>query len=328
MSTPFKRDVMKEMADAARENGIRMCWYHSILDWHDPDAQSEATFPTYEWRMRAQVNELLSNYGDIGVMWFDGDWIKEWNAQRGRRLYDLCRSIQPNVIVNNRVTNGRKGMEGFTAGEAFAGDYGTPEQQVPDVAPPPGVDWETCMTMNGTWGFKTDDVNFKSTQALIRMLIDVASKGGNFLLNVGPTGDGEIPDASAERLQQIGKWMALNGESIHGTTASPFGNAKLPWGKVTQKPGKLYLHVLNWPKEDLKTILLPVRNKVSKAYLLAEPDPPLEFASSDLGVTVRLPQDMPDPDATVVALEIEGTPEVIGPAATKPTTNPTTNPTK
>jgi alpha-L-fucosidase len=319
MSTPFRRDIMKELSQAARDNGLKIGWYHSILDWHDPDAQDEKTFATYEWRLRAQVNELLTNYGDIGVMWFDGDWIPQWNDERGEKLYKLCRSLQPQTIVNNRVGHQRGGMNGFTKSGGFAGDYATPEQEIPDNAPAAGVDWETCMTMNATWGYKRDDVNWKSSTLLIRDLIDVASKGGNFLLNVGPTGDGDIPDESVQRLLQIGKWMAFNSESIYGTTASPF-EYKLPFGRCTQKPGKLYLHVFDWPEN--KTIRVPIRNDVAKASILAQPDPPLEVSKNDDGVTIRLPDQMPDTDATVIALDLSGPVDVItaASAATMPAT--------
>jgi alpha-L-fucosidase len=322
MSTPFKRDIMKELADAARENELKICWYHSILDWHDPDAQQDSTFPIYEWRLRAQVNELLTHYGDIGVMWFDGEWIPPWNDDRGKNLYQLCRALQPNIIVNNRVGKARGGMAGFTRAGGFAGDYATPEQQIPDTVPP-GLDWETCMTMNGTWGYKRDDVSWKSSATLVRHLIEIASKGGNFLLNIGPTGSGDIPDACADRLNQIGKWMTLNGESIHGTTASPFP-FKLTFGRCTQRPGRLYLHVLDWPED--RTITVPVRNKASKAVLLAEPDPPLEFSATPTGIVVKVPAQMPDPDATVVALDIDGVADVIMPSAatTRPGTKATT----
>jgi len=310
MSMPFKRDIMKEIAEAARDNGLKICWYHSILDWHDPDAQEEKTFPTYEWRLRAQVNELLTNYGDIGVMWFDGDWIPQWNDERGERLYKLCRSLQPDLIVNNRVGHQRGGMGGFTKAGGFSGDYATPEQEIPANAPSAGVDWETCMTMNATWGYKRDDVAWKSTTLLVRDLIDVASKGGNFLLNVGPTGEGDIPDASVQRLQQIGKWMAFNAESIYGTAGSPF-DYKLPFGRCTQKPGKIYLHVFDWPED--RTIRVPLGNKVAKAYLLAEPNPPLELEQTADGVAIKMPEQMLDTDATVIALEIDGEPQVLRP---------------
>jgi alpha-L-fucosidase len=328
MSTPFKRDIMKEMADATRAAGLRIGWYHSIMDWHDPEAANEATFASYEWRMRAQVTELLTNYGPIGVMWFDGEWIKPWNDQRGENLYKLCRSLQPDVIVNNRVGKNRAGMAGFTKAGGFAGDYATPEQQIPDEVPP-DLDWETCMTMNDTWGFKSDDQHWKSAQSLIRKLIDIASKGGNFLLNVGPTAEGDIPQPSIERLSAIGKWMNTNGEAIYGTIAGPFKH--LSWGRSTAKGNKVYLHVFDWPQD--RRLLVPMRNAPTKAYLLGGSQLSVDFATSVKGITLRLP-DIPAPneDATVIVMEMSEKADVIEPpappkpAAVPATTRATTRP--
>ena len=167
------------------------------------------------------------------------------------------------------------------------------------------------MTMNDTWGFKKNDHNWKSEGKLIHTLIETASKGGNFLLNVGPTDKGEIPPQSVERLAAMGQWMKTNGEAIYGTTASPFA-AEQPWGRATQKPGKLYLHVLNWPADG--KLPVPVRTAPAKAYLLTQPATGLEVVADDAGVTIALPAQIPDRHATVVVLEIGGSPDVIAPA--------------
>jgi len=171
-------------------------------------------------------------YGDVGVMWFDGEWEDTWTREHGRALYDLCRKLQPRVIVDNRVDQGRDGMRGMTDGPGFMGDSGTPEQEVPGRGLP-GVDWETCMTMNEHWGWNRRDGDWKSSDDLIRKLVDIASKGGNFLLNVGPTPEGELPAPCVERLQEIGRWMRVNGEAVRGTDASPF--EELRWGRCTVK---------------------------------------------------------------------------------------------
>jgi alpha-L-fucosidase len=311
MSTPFKRDIMKELANATRAAGLKIGWYHSIMDWHAPEAASEEPFASYEWRMRAQVTELLTNYGPIGVMWFDGEWIKPWNDQRGENLYKLCRSLQPGVIVNNRVGKNRGGMAGFTKAGGFAGDYATPEQQIPDEVPP-NLDWETCMTMNDTWGFKSDDQHWKSAQSLIRKLIDIASKGGNFLLNVGPTAEGDIPKPSIDRLNAIGKWLSVNGDAIYGTIDGPFKH--LAWGRSTAKGNKIYLHVFDWPQD--RRLLVPMRNAPTKAYLLGGSQVSVDFAPSPKALTLRLP-DIPAPseDATVIVMEMAARPDVIEPPA-------------
>ena len=322
--TPFKRDPMKELAEACAEEGITFCFYHSIMDWHHPDAQGIG-YPNYnnaphnpkfqryvETYLKPQVKELLTNYGRIGIMWFDGEWIKDWTPENGQDMYAWCRSIQPSVIVNNRVGKARAGMNGMNQGEGAVGDYGTPEQEIPATGFP-GVDWESCMTMNNTWGYRKDDNNWKPAPALIRMLIDCASKGGNYLLNVGPTAEGIIPEASVERLAEVGKWMHVNSEAIYGTSASPF--KKLAWGKCTQKPGKLYLHVFEWPRDG--KLLVPLTSKVNKAYLLSDRGKPLEVASTGEGAQVSVPAAAPDPVASVVVLETGGTPQVIESAALK-----------
>ena len=321
-ASPFKRDILKELSDSCKKHTIRLCFYHSIMDWHHPDAQAPF-YPNYDDRgersnpnfaryiktyMKPQLRELITNYGPLGVLWFDGEWIKDWTEPQGRDLYNYVRSLQPDIIVNNRVGKGRKGMQGLTKEGYFAGDFGTPEQEIPPTGLA-GVDWETCMTMNDTWGFKSYDHNWKSTEDLIRKLVDIASKGGNLLLNVGPTAEGIIPEASVERLEDMGKWMAKNSESIYGTTASPF--EKLPWGRCTTKSGKLYLHVFDWPKDGELKVPLP-RNDVIKAYLLAHKDrAELLLGSDDNGnLIVTVPRRAPDKVNTVIVLEKEAEPAV------------------
>ena len=321
-ATPFKRDVLKELSKACRKKRVRLCFYHSIMDWHHPYAQgpfypnyndgnrSNPNFARYvENYMKPQLKELITNYGPVGVLWFDGEWIRDWTEPQGKDLYNYVRSLQPEIIINNRVGKGRgkthkERMQGITKGKEYAGDFGTPEQQIPPKGLP-GVDWESCMTMNDTWGYKSYDHNWKSTEDLLRKLVDIASKGGNFLLNVGPAAEGLIPGPSVERLKAIGKWMKINGESIYGTTASPLG--KVPWGRCTAKPGKLYLHVFDWPK-DGKLKLAGFKNKVKRAYLLADKKhAKLPLIWEDEGnLIITVPSKAPDPINTVVVLRIKG----------------------
>ena len=178
---------------------------------------------------------------------------------------------------------------------------------MPAAGFPAGVDFESCMTMNKTWGFKSDDHDWKSREKLIRTLIDIASKGGNYLLNVGPTADGEIPPASVERLVAVGRWMKINGDAIYGTTAGPF--PKLDFGRATQKPGKIYLHVFDWPKDG--NLIVPLRGNMTGAYLMSDPSASLKFRKSDAGVVIDLPESAPDPVASVIVVEIKGKPDVI-----------------
>jgi len=325
MSTPFKRDVLKELADACHTAGIKICWYHSIMDWHHPDylprrnwekdrPTEGANFDRYVQYMKNELKELLANYGEIGVLWFDGEWESTWNTKYGKDLYDYVRNLQPAIIINNRVGAGRSGMEGFTKEGEFAGDFGTPEQEIPATGLP-GVDWETCMTMNDHWGYNKHDDNWKSGEDLIQKLADIASKGGNFLLNIGPTSEGVFPQPSIDRLREIGAWMKVNGESIYGTKASPFKN--LEWGRCTQKAveggARLYLHVFQWPANGM--LVVPgILNQPKQAYLLVDAEKnPLNVTRQEDALVISVPMKAPDPYNGVVVLDVVGEADITSP---------------
>lgn len=319
MNTPFRRDVLKELSEACARHGVRFCTYHSIMDWHHPDylprrqwesrPASGASFERFEKYLHAQVTEVIEKYRPA-VMWFDGEWESTWNHERGLALFELCRELAPAMLVNNRVDVYRGGMAGFSDSDQAVGDFATPEQEIPATGMP-GVDWESCMTMNGHWGFNRADTSFKSTRELLHNLIDIASKGGNYLLNVGPRADGTFPPESVERLAEIGKWMKVNGAAIHGTTASVF--EALDFGRCTVRVGpkktKLFLHVFDWP-ESRELVLSGLGNKPRVAYPLADPRRELELTAQDGQVRVRLPEKPLDPLATVVVLEVGGAPIV------------------
>jgi alpha-L-fucosidase len=227
-AAPFGRDILRELKDAADEGGIRLGFYHSIMDWHHPFAQgphyptyntgekSNPDFPIYvEEYLKPQVRELVAGY-DPDVLWFDGEWIPEWTHEMGLEMYNLVRGLKPDILINNRVDKGRQGMQGMTrTDQRYAGDFGTPEQEILDGTST--LDWESCMTMNDSWGYKASDQNWKSAETLVHNLVDIAAKGGNYLLNVGPTAEGLIPEASVERLAEMGEWMRVNGEAIYGS---------------------------------------------------------------------------------------------------------------
>ncbi len=315
-STPFKRDIMKELADECRKQGLKICWYHSIMDWHHPDylprrgweerSAEGADLDSYVDYMKAQVKELVTNYGDIGVLWFDGEWESTWDAERGRDLYDYVRALAPNIIINNRVGKGRAGMAGTYDPETAMGDFGTPEQEIPATGL--GYDWETCMTMNNHWGYNKNDDNWKSKEDLIQKLVDIASKGGNFLLNVGPTAEGLFPHESIDRLKAMGEWMKVYGESIYGTTASLFSN--LAWGRSTTKGNKLYLHVFDWPQDG--NLEIPgLINKPIKIHLLSGPTQDFSMIHKGGSSSLHVPQPAPNPIVSVIVLEFDAPPEVI-----------------
>jgi alpha-L-fucosidase len=233
--------------------------------------------------MKAQLKELITNYHP-GLIWFDGEWMKGWTADDGKDLLAYLYNLDPDLIVNDRTSGG--------------GDYGTPEQKIP--ANGLGYDWETCMTINGHWGVATADHKFKSTEVLLHNLIDIASKGGNYLLNVGPTAEGEIPQPEIDRLKDMGDWLKVNGEAIYGTHASPFKD-QLAWGRATQHGNKIYLSVFDWPKDG--ALAVPLATPVSKAYLLTDPGKALTTAATNGSVTIEVPATAPDKIASVVVLE-------------------------
>jgi alpha-L-fucosidase len=318
-STPFRRDPLKELALACREEGIHLGFYYSIMDWHHPDYAprkpwSDVTarppdFDRYVAFMKGQLKELLTDYGPISVLWFDGEWENTWTYDRGADLYNYVRALQPGIIINNRVNT----EQPLLAGQRAFGDYKTAEQSIPPNGL--GTDWETCMTMNNTWGFKSTDQDWKSVEVLVRNLIDCASKGGNYLLNVGPTAEGLIPDASAERLKQIGQWMRRNGDAIYGTSAGPFVKP-LPWGRCTQKVSSdtttLYLHVFNWPADG--ELLLPgLKNRVRSASLLPVSGQEMEFLPVETagdGLVLTVPKGAPDPISSTIVVRIAGPPDI------------------
>lgn len=273
-ATPFKRDPLAELAAACRRAGIKFGVYYSqAMDWHHPGGQP----PNRGWWDAAQhgdmtnyidtiavpqVRELCSNYGPLFELWWD--MPRNMTPALAGKLQAVVQELQPQVIMNNRLGGGVKG------------DLDTPEQYIPSTGGPEGRDWETCMTMNNTWGFKRQDTDWKSSADLIRKLVDIAHKGGNFLLNVGPTAEGEIPAASVERLREVGAWLAKNGEAIYGTTASPI--PYLSWGRATRKGNILYLHVFDWPANG--ELRVPMQAEVTGAHLLARPEAPLEVVTA------------------------------------------------
>lgn len=309
-ATPFRRDPMKDLAKACEEAGIKFCFYYShVQDWHHPDGvgndwdydESKKDFSRY-MREKAipQVKELLTQYGPIGLIWFDTPMnISKEHAQE---FVDLVRQLQPECIINGRVGHN-------------LGDYREmPDNRIPAMPYP--TDWETPATMNDTWGYKKNDNNWKFPKTILRLLVDINSKGGNYLLNVGPDAEGVIPQPSVDILHSIGRWMRINGESIYGTMPVPPLPYVLPWGGVTAKPGRLYLHIFDWPKED-RLVFHGLKNNVKRAYFLSDgPQVQLNFiqyyelSRNEYRLIIDLPSEPKDELDSVIALEIDGIPDI------------------
>jgi len=276
MHTPCGRDVIGEVTKAFRKAGLVPSYYYSIMDWHHPDylprrpwetetrPAGDANLKRYNAYMRAQIEELLTHYGRIGAVWYDGGWEHTAEELESAKMNRRWRKIQPAVLINNRSNTPE--------------DFGTPEQYIPptgvtDEAGNP-ILWENCITMTSHWwGYDQHEKTFKTVEWLIRTFVDIVSKGGNLLLNVGPKPDGTIQREFVVRLEAMGKWLSKFGEAIYGTTASPF--PRLPYDyRATVKGNRLYYFVFNWPTDGV--VRVPgLRNEVKKAALIAKGRPKL-----------------------------------------------------
>ncbi len=294
------RDIAGELVKAARDAGMKIGFYYSMLDWHQPDYT--ANFPKYvDEYLFGQVRELCTNYGPIDCIWFDGEWdhpIEQW---RSPALIDMIRDLQPNALINDRIGKGERG-------KTFLVDFYTREQpseiqHTTEFERRSTIPWEACMTIGNSWGYKEGDAPLKSSAELIRYLVNVASRGGNLLLNVGPTADGVIPPQFVSRLQEIGVWMDKNGESIYRTQGSPF--PALPVGKCTTKGNRLYIHVESPPAEPIQ--LLGLKNAIIKAWYLADGT---EVPFNDEAKTIELSGGLADPAVTTIAVELDGRPRI------------------
>jgi len=306
----YGKDLIGPLREAARRRGLKFGLYYSqAQDWihkggakarmQDGEGWDEAHKGSFDEYLTAiavpQVREILTRY-QPDILWWDTPVLM--TTERADLLRPLIQ-LRPGLITNNRLGGG------------YAGDTDTPEQHIPATGIK-GRDWETCMTLNNTWGYKSYDDNWKPTKTLVRNLIDIASKGGNYLLNIGPKPDGTIPQESIDRLKEVGKWMKVNGQAIYGTTACP---TRLPaWGRITTKAADevstLYLHVFDWP-EDGK-LPVAVSNEPVACNLLADADRSFEVTQyQDTGLTVSLSGKTIDDLATVVVLEVKGQPEAI-----------------
>ncbi|HIK03905.1 MAG TPA: alpha-L-fucosidase [Trichormus sp. M33_DOE_039] len=314
VSTPYKQDIVREFVDAMRSVGLRVGLYFSLSDWHHPDypAFTEADKPyrfdqlpqptPQQWErylqfLFNQIQELLTNYGQIDIIWFDGSWERTPEQWQVQELAKMIRKLQPNILINDRLPN--------------CGDFATPEQFIPSH--PPAHLWETCLTINESWGYNANDQCFKSSRQLIHTLCEVAGKGGNLLLNVSPMGNGQIPPQQLERLQDIADWMSSHADSILDTRPG-----LEPWqfyGPSTRKGDHIYLHLLMKPYEQISVRGIPIK-QVKSVSVLAD-GTPLTFTShcaiidsllnpNPLGeLKIDVPESVINPYATVICIDMD-----------------------
>ena len=301
---PIGKDLLKGLSEACRKEGIKFGLYHSIMDWHHPQAQgndeprydyqnvSNPDFPIYyEDFLKPQLKELINNY-DPDILWFDGEWINDYKHNMGLDLYQYIRGLKPEILINNRVDKGRNGMEGMTKDDKkYAGDFGTPEQEILEGTS--SMDWESCMTMNDTWGFKSYDENWKSAKILVHNLIDITSKGGNYLLNVGPTASGLIPDPSITRLEKMGKWLEINGEAIYSSEKLKNYKQGEHFRFTKKKNSNSYFAIALKKPENSITIKNIEPNENSLIHMLGYDEPLVWSFDTEKGLKIQVPESIP-----------------------------------
>lgn len=286
------RDLLREYVEAARSEGLRFGFYYSLMDWHHPDGARCATDEDARKRFveytHGLVREIMTNYGKVDVLWYDVDWPLDAKGWDSEQVNKMVFELQPDIIVNNR--NG------------IPGDFSTPEQEI--VAAKSGRAWESCMTMNDSWGFQRADDNWKSPKTVVRNLIDCSHDGGNYLLNIGPRGDGSIPDDSVRILTEVGRWMSRNSATIYGSDPCRVGSSN--FAGFTRKGNTLYMHVYFWPGDTVA--LGGLTTSVKSARLFATNEP-VKFEQEKFRVRFTgLPKDAPDHPVTTIAIECESEP--------------------
>lgn len=332
-NTPMGRDIVREFLEAGREAGLKVGLYYSLIDWHHPDfphhgdryhpmrsdpaaSNEERDFERYLAYMHGQVKELCTRYGRLDVLWFDFSYNQlRGEAWRANELADMVRTLQPGILLNNRLEVSGEGFGSLAQGEPAPchGDFVSPERMVPPegLFDPQGrpLYWETCTTMNHSWGYCAGDPWYKPASLLLKKLVECVSKGGNFLLNVGPDGNGRIPRQAMDTLKYLGQWMQINGESIRG--CGPSGMEKPEWGRITRRENVLYLHIYEnalgplplygIPAEKIRTMrLLQDGREIPLSVSWVHSDYP-DMAFADLGPDPVLP----DGDDTVLKVLLE-----------------------
>jgi alpha-L-fucosidase len=315
-ATASKRDILKELAAACAKHGMPLGFYYSqAQDWHEPNGagntwdfgpDDKKDFDQYlREKAEPQVRELLTEYGPVALVWFDTP--RMMTPERSQRFTDIVRTLQPKTLIDGRL--------------GAAGDYvSTGDNVVPGEVQ--STAWEVPATLNHTWGYRKDDHDWKSPGDVTFKLVDIVSKGGNYLLNVGPMADGVIPQPSQDVLRAVGRWLKLNGEAVYGAGPTPWGDelgepsskgakdlrgnplflSRNEW-RVTTRPGKLYFTFFQEPRVPFE--LPPMKNAVKRAYRLADAHP-IEVKVEDGRPRLVIERPIHDPTATVVVVEIEG----------------------
>jgi len=287
------RDLVREYVDGARAEGLRVGFYYSLMDWHHPDgarcATDEAARRRFVDYLHEHIRELMTNYGKIDILWYDVAWPLDAKGFESERMNEMVFNLQPDIIVNNR--------------NKLDGDFSTPEQQITAAAQ--GRAWESCMTLNGSWGYHASDDEWKSPTQVIRNLISCSRDGGNYLLNIGPRGDGSVPDESVRIFETVGGWMEPNGSTIYAS--DPCQPRRSAYAMFTRKGNTLYMHIHSWPGDSavVAGLLVPVKS----ARLLASGEA-LKFQQDKLRVRVTgLPRQAPDQPLATIAIDCDGEPK-------------------
>jgi alpha-L-fucosidase len=288
------RDLIREYVDAAREEGLRVGFYYSLMDWHHPDGARAEHDPEARRRLvdyaHAQVRELMTGYGRIDVLWWDVQWPLDAEQWESERMNEMVFSLQPDVVMNNRNTDKR------------GGDFSTPEQRIEAEQERA---WEACMTLNSSWGYHATDDSWKSPKQVLRNLFQCARDGGNYLLNVGPRADGSVPGESVEVLETVGAWLARNGEAVYGAERCQLTRSR--YAMFTRRGHTLYMNVHFWPGDT--AVICGLETPVRSARLLATGQSVAFTQDRQRTVFEGLPREPPDSPVTTIAIECDGVPE-------------------